>query len=156
MELSTDLLANVTFREQWRGYSPDQVDEFLERLGVAIAELQERVTTAERKVAEAEAANDQDEIMRTLVLAQRTASAAVDEAKQDAARIVAEAEGGQGRPDPGGRRDGVEASVLVQTSTPPPPPASPRWRRRRRPASPRWRRRPPPAWPTPRPPRRRC
>jgi DivIVA domain-containing protein len=92
MELSTDLLANVTFREQWRGYSPDQVDEFLERLGVAITELQERARVAEQRAAEAESASNQDEIRRTLVLAQRTASAAVDEAREDASRILAEAE----------------------------------------------------------------
>ena len=96
MDLSPKLLTEVEFPEQWRGYNQNQVDEFLERVAAGIGELQrqlaealERAATAERRLLDR---SDEDEIRRTLVLAQRTASATVDEAKTEAARVVGEAE----------------------------------------------------------------
>jgi cell division initiation protein len=96
MELSPELLTNVTFGEQFRGYREDEVDDFLERVAAAVADLLGRLREAERRAGEAEralaeqAAND--EIRRTLLLAQRTAATAVDEAKAEAARILTTAE----------------------------------------------------------------
>jgi cell division initiation protein len=96
MELTPRLLTEVEFREQWRGYSQNEVDDFLERVAAAVAELLERLreanersSTAERRLLERA---EDDEIRRTLVLAQRTASTALEEAKSEAARIVSEAE----------------------------------------------------------------
>jgi DivIVA domain-containing protein len=96
MELTPRLLTEVEFREQWRGYSQNEVDEFLERVAAAVAELlerlhqaNERATTAERRLLERA---EDDEIRRTLVLAQRTASQALEEAQAEAQRIVGEAE----------------------------------------------------------------
>ena len=96
MDLSPKLLTDVQFREQWRGYNPDEVDEFLERVAAGIAELQqrlneatERASTAERRLLER---SDEDEIRRTLVLAQRTAVASMEEARTEADRLVAETE----------------------------------------------------------------
>ena len=96
MELTPRLLTEVEFREQWRGYSQNEVDDFLERVAAAVGELlerlheaNERASTAERRLLERA---EDDEIRRTLVLAQRTASTAMEEAQAEAARIVAEAE----------------------------------------------------------------
>jgi cell division initiation protein len=96
MDISPKLLREVEFREQWRGYNPEEVDDFLERLALGLEELQarltdalERASTAERRLADNA---DADEIRRTLVLAQRTASATVDEARADADRLVQETE----------------------------------------------------------------
>ncbi|MGC1512458.1 MAG: DivIVA domain-containing protein [Acidimicrobiales bacterium] len=97
MDVSPQLLREVEFREQWRGYSPDEVDEFLERLAVAVEALQNqlrdamrRVDLAERRAGEKE--DSGDELRRTLVLAQRTADAAVEEARRQAEDLVADAQ----------------------------------------------------------------
>jgi cell division initiation protein len=96
MDISPKLLREVEFREQWRGYNPEEVDDFLERLALGLEELQsrladalERATTAERRLLDQ---TDQDELRRTLVLAQRTATATVDEARAEAERLVQETE----------------------------------------------------------------
>lgn len=96
MELTPRLLTEVEFREQWRGYRQSEVDDFLERVAAALAEVlerlrdaNERASTAERRLLERA---EDDEIRRTLVLAQRTASTALEEAKAEAARIVGDAE----------------------------------------------------------------
>src|SRR5687767_10145373 len=96
MDLSPKLLTDVQFREQWRGYNPDEVDEFLERVAAGIEELQgrlneamERASNAERRLLER---SDEDEIRRTLVLAQRTAVASMEEARAEADRLVSDTE----------------------------------------------------------------
>jgi DivIVA domain-containing protein len=97
MDLTPRLLTEVEFREEWRGYSRRDVDDFLERVAAAVGELQERLreaneraTAAERRLLERSA--DDDEIRRTLVLAQRTAVTAVEEARAEAERVVADAD----------------------------------------------------------------
>jgi cell division initiation protein len=97
MDVSPKTLREVEFREKLRGYHPDDVDEFLERVASGLEILQERLRQAtERSVrAEQKAAEvgEGDEAMRrTLVLAQRTADLAVNEAREQAAGIVAAAE----------------------------------------------------------------
>lgn len=96
MELSPRLLRDVDFGEQWRGYNEAEVDEFLERVATALESL---IASFQETAARAEAAErrlldrgDDDEIRRTLVLAQRTSAAAVEEARAEAERIVAEAD----------------------------------------------------------------
>lgn len=97
MELSPELFETVTFGERWRGYDPEHVDDFLERVGVAVGQLQaklreanERVVLVERKSRETSDADDA--LRRTLVLAQRTADQAVAEAEARAAEVVADAQ----------------------------------------------------------------
>lgn len=96
MELSPRLLRDVDFGEQWRGYNEAEVDEFLERVATALESL---IVSFQETAARAEAAErrlldrgDDDEIRRTLVLAQRTAAAAVAEARAEAERTVAAAD----------------------------------------------------------------
>ena len=96
MELTPRLLTEVEFREQWRGYSQNEVDDFLERVAAAVGELLDRLREANERAATAERRlvdqAEDDEIRRTLVLAQRTASTALEEAHAEAARIVSDAE----------------------------------------------------------------
>src|SRR5947209_15928409 len=108
MDLTPRLLTEVEFKEQWRGYSPAEVDQFLARVATGVGELQqrlheatERASSAERKLLER---TDEDEIRRTLVLAQRTATTAVEEAQAEASQILDEAR----------RRAGEEESAIVE------------------------------------------
>ena len=95
MDVSPQLLREVEFREQWRGYNPDEVDDFLERVAAALERLQDRLretadraVRAERRLAEE---SGDEALKRTLVLAQRTAQSAVDEAAAEAETLLAEA-----------------------------------------------------------------
>jgi cell division initiation protein len=97
MGVSPKTVREVEFREKLRGYHPEDVDQFLERVAKGIEILQERLRAAtERAVraerAAAESAGSDDTMRRTLVLAQRTADAAVQEAQEQAAQLTAEGE----------------------------------------------------------------
>ena len=97
MEVSPKTLREVEFREKMRGYHPEDVDHFLEQVASGIEVLQDRlrqaVDRAQRAEAAASEAGGNDETLRkTLVLAQRTADMAVQEAREQAARILASAE----------------------------------------------------------------
>lgn len=132
MELTPKLLTEeVDFRVAYRGYDRDEVDDFLERVAVAVGQLQaqlaeavERARNAEARVqraqqeveqarrqaaqaapapagpidpaaqaaAEREADDLNEELRRTLVLAQRTADAAIREAREQAMKITGEAD----------------------------------------------------------------
>lgn len=96
MDVSAQTLREVEFREKLRGYHPDDVDEFLERVAGGIEYLQDRLRQATERAqrAESKAAEStegDDALKRTLVLAQRTAEMAVREARQEADRISASA-----------------------------------------------------------------
>jgi DivIVA domain-containing protein len=97
MDVSPKTLREVEFREKMRGYHPEDVDQFLERVAAGIEVLQDRLRQAVDRAQRAEqAANDaggsDETLRRTLVLAQRTADLAVQEAREQAARILAGAE----------------------------------------------------------------
>lgn len=103
MEISSKELREVEFRERLRGYDTTEVDEFLERVAIAIDEmharvrdLAERADRAERQPRERLGTSDDDDTLRrTLVLAQRTADMAIREAQDEAAQLLdrARAEG---------------------------------------------------------------
>jgi DivIVA domain-containing protein len=131
------VINEVEFHQKMRGYDPDEVDDFLERVAVAVGQLQdrtreaaERAAIAERRAAELEAhlrsgsakpaaprpseavpadqpaqapapaaaapsasaEEDAETIRRTLILAQRTADAAVQEAQEAAAATLQSAQ----------------------------------------------------------------
>ena len=100
MDITPQLLKEVKFSESWRGYDREEVDEFLERVGAGVAAVQGRLREAIDRAEAAEAraialgnrSEAEETLRRTLVLAQRTADAAVAEANETAARAVAEAE----------------------------------------------------------------
>jgi DivIVA domain-containing protein len=99
LEMSAETLRDVKFREKFRGYHPDDVDEFLEQVAEGIEYLHGKLRTAQQTAGGAEpadpsspAAIENDEALRrTLVLAQRTAQLAVQEARHEAERIQSEA-----------------------------------------------------------------
>jgi len=112
MDVTPQLLHDVESREAKRGgYNTQDVDEFLERLAVglerqdaSVNEVRQRLEAAEARAADAErravqaeqAASDtsasDETLKRTLVLAQRTADAAIREAEELAARTLASAQ----------------------------------------------------------------
>ena len=105
MDVTPQLLNDVEFREAKRGgYNTQDVDEFLERLAVGLErqettlrEARQRVEDAEARAAEAlerasETSDTDDTLKRTLVLAQRTADAAIKEADEMAAQTIAAAQ----------------------------------------------------------------
>jgi DivIVA domain-containing protein len=108
---SLDSLRTVEFRQTLRGYHIDDVDEYLERVAVDAEALQEqlrqaaerlkqaaeRITQLEASVSEAQqqapvAAQADDTLQRTLVLAQRFVEQTQAEAETQARVMVAEAE----------------------------------------------------------------
>ena len=101
MDVSPKTLREVEFREKMRGYHPEDVDQFLEQVAAGLEVLQDRLRQAVERAQRAEAAaaesagtgtaNDET-LRRTLVLAQRTADMAVQEAREQASRILAGAE----------------------------------------------------------------
>ena len=111
MDLTTELLDNAAFREAKRGYNTQEVDEFIEQVKIEygrhdalvrdarqrIEEAEARASDAERRAAEAaeraaSSSDADDTLKRTLVLAQRTADAAVKEAEEIAAQTVSSAQ----------------------------------------------------------------
>jgi DivIVA domain-containing protein len=97
MDVSPKTLREVEFRVKTRGYHPEDVDQFLEQVAAGVEVLQDRMRQAVERAQRAEAAaaeaGDSDETLRkTLVLAQRTADLAVQEAREQATRILAGAE----------------------------------------------------------------
>ncbi|MGH9121593.1 MAG: DivIVA domain-containing protein, partial [Acidimicrobiales bacterium] len=97
MEVTAKTLREVEFREKMRGYHPEDVDQFLEQAAVGLEVLQDRLRQAVERAQRAEKAatentGSDETLKRTLVLAQRTADLAVQEAREQAARILASAE----------------------------------------------------------------
>ena len=100
MDELSPLFQDIEFHERFRGYDPDEVDAYVDRVakGAALvqgrlAELQERAEAAEARTVSASSTSETEATLtRTLILAQRTADAAVAEAKEEAAYIVVGAE----------------------------------------------------------------
>jgi DivIVA domain-containing protein len=97
VEFTSDVVRSVKFRDKMRGYHPEEVDAFLERAAAALELLETRLAETTERALKAETAlesnSEADEsIRRTLMLAQRTAELAVNEANDDARRIRDEAQ----------------------------------------------------------------
>lgn len=97
MEVSPKTLREVEFRVKTRGYHPEDVDHFLEQVAAGIESMQDRLRQALERAQRAEAAASEaggtdDTLRKTLLLAQRTADLAVQEAREQASRILASAE----------------------------------------------------------------
>src|SRR2546428_10987851 len=81
MELTPQRLREVEFKERWRGYDPEEVDDLLERVAAGLEEFENRVRQATQRAVRAEqraseGGDTRETLRRTLVLAQRTADAA--------------------------------------------------------------------------------
>ncbi len=101
MDLTPQTLREVEFREKLRGYHPDDVDDFLEEVAVAVDALLGRVRAAEAAAAghplpapvsaPADPNLNEGTLSRALLLAQRTADLAIAEAEESAQRLRDEA-----------------------------------------------------------------
>jgi cell division initiation protein len=97
MELTPQRLREVEFRQAWRGYDEEEVDELLERVAAGLEDFERRIREATERAVRAEqraseGGDTDDTLRRTLVLAQRTADAAISDANERAARLVSDAE----------------------------------------------------------------
>src|SRR6516164_8596340 len=92
MDVSPKTLREVEFREKMRGYHPEDVDHFLEEVAAGLEVLQDRLRQTVERAQRAEAEGSDETLRKTLILAQRTADMAVQEAREQAARILAGAE----------------------------------------------------------------
>ena len=96
MEISPQTFREVEFREKRHGYHPDDVDRFLEEMEKGVEVLQSRMTEALARAEKAESGatrtgESDSSLGRAVVLAQRAADLAVEEARQEGAAIVASA-----------------------------------------------------------------
>ncbi|HVM65632.1 MAG TPA: DivIVA domain-containing protein [Acidimicrobiales bacterium] len=104
MDLTPQTLRDVEFREKLRGYHPDDVDDFLEEVAVALEGLLARLRTAEAAAGGAPApvaaaalqqpsdpTLSEGTLSRAILLAQRTADLAVAEAEESARQILDDA-----------------------------------------------------------------
>ncbi len=99
MDITPQLLKDIRLSQSFHGYNRDEVDELIERVGAAIVQLQGRLRDALDRAETAEAraltmgtrSESEETLRRTLVLAQRTADAAIAEANIEAARTVSDA-----------------------------------------------------------------
>lgn len=107
MDVTPQLVEQVEFADKFRGYDPDQVDDFLERVGVALAGLTEQLRQATERAERAESQlsdagsgapqqvrseeQEAEKMARTLLLAQKAADQAVEEANAAAEQTLSEA-----------------------------------------------------------------
>jgi DivIVA domain-containing protein len=97
MDVSPRELRDTDIREAFRGYHRDDVDELLERAAATIEGLSERVRQITERISDAESSagrnrEAEETLQRTLILAQRTADAAVADARERAREMLDEAE----------------------------------------------------------------
>ncbi len=92
------LSQEIEFHEKFRGYDPDEVDAYIDRVRRTaalamgrISELHERVEASESLVASSRTNSAEETLGRALILAQETADSVVANAEADAARLVTEA-----------------------------------------------------------------
>lgn len=97
MEITPRELRDVEIREAFRGYSRDEVNELLERAAATLDSANERVQQMTERLSTAQSETGhtretEDILHRTLLLAQRAADEAVNEAAAKARQMVDDAE----------------------------------------------------------------
>jgi cell division septum initiation protein DivIVA len=96
MNALSDLTAEVKFRERMRGYDYEEVDNYVKTVSRVAAQARDRIAELEHRLEQFEARDGNEEgvteiretLLRTLVLAQRTADSAVSEARSEAHSIT--------------------------------------------------------------------
>jgi cell division initiation protein len=95
MDVSPEDIREVRFRERLRGYNPEDVDRFVDRMADMVELLQQRlreaVARAEHAESEARPPRAEDGAGHTLELAQRAAELVLHDAEAEASRLVREA-----------------------------------------------------------------
>ena len=96
MNALSDLASEVKFRERKRGYDHEEVDNYVQTVSQAATQAANRIAALEHRLAQHEskagkedgATEIRETLLRTLVLAQRTADSAVSEARSEAQSIT--------------------------------------------------------------------
>src|SRR5688572_4564040 len=93
--MTAESIRGVQFREKVRGYHPADVDAFVASVAETVERLERRARESESRLTELESrssatADTEEELRRTLVLAQRTADLAMQEAREEADKLRAE------------------------------------------------------------------
>ena len=96
MNALNDLTTEVRFRERMRGYDFEEVDSYVKAVSRAVAQGRDQISDLQQRLAQTEphsgngdGLNETREmLLRTLVLAQRTADAAISEARTEARSIT--------------------------------------------------------------------
>src|SRR5258708_2696575 len=98
MDVTPQELRGSEIKEAWRGFNRDEVDDLLERAAATIENLMRQVQELESRgpgaAADAVPTNrdDAEMLQRTLMLAQRAADDAVNEAQAHAKQMLEESE----------------------------------------------------------------
>lgn len=96
MDVAPEDIREVRFRERLRGYNPEDVDRFVDRMADVVELLQQRLREAVARAEQAESEPPQaragDGAGHTLQLAQRAAELVLHDAEAEASRLVREAE----------------------------------------------------------------
>jgi len=90
-------IETVSFKKTFRGYSPEEVEEFLEKVGESIQTYSEKIKALETRLAHTEDQLKEYQEIKTslqdaLLLAQKSAEERVSNAENKAEVILAEAE----------------------------------------------------------------
>jgi cell division initiation protein len=97
MHLSARDVINKQFHDQWRGYSQQEVDDFLDRIAESLDALQRENIALQTRIRELDQAvstsrETEEMLKKTLVTAQQAAEKAISTAKEKAEKLIAEAE----------------------------------------------------------------
>ena len=96
MNALNDLTTEVRFRERMRGYDFEEVDSYVKAVSRAVAQGRDQISDLQQRLAQTEShtgngdglSETREMLLRTLVLAQRTADMAVSEARDEAKSIT--------------------------------------------------------------------
>ncbi|MCY3617125.1 MAG: hypothetical protein F4Z00_06165 [Acidimicrobiaceae bacterium] len=96
MNALNDLSTEVRFRERMRGYDFEEVDSYVKAVSRAVAQGRDQISDLQQRLAQAEPnggngdglSETREMLLRTLVLAQRTADTAIAEARTEAKSIT--------------------------------------------------------------------
>jgi len=96
MNALNDLSTEVRFRERMRGYDFEEVDSYVKAVSRAVAQGRDQISDLQQRLAQTESptgngdglSETREMLLRTLVLAQRTADMAISEARAEAKSIT--------------------------------------------------------------------
>ena len=97
MDVSARTIHEKQFHDAWRGYSQEEVDDFLDRVAETVDRLQRENHSLQSRIRELDQAvstsRDTEEMLKkTLVTAQRASEEAIASAKAKAEQLITEAE----------------------------------------------------------------
>ena len=97
MDVTPKQINEKQFRDAWRGYNQEEVDDFLDRVAETLEKTQQenqslRLRNKELEKALSTTREAEEMLKKTLVTAQRAAEEAIAKAKAKAEQLVAEAE----------------------------------------------------------------